>query len=81
MLVRHMEPIAHTLAKHFVDVVSMCTSNFCIARMDSTSCGIMTIKYIEYLSADIPFHTIDPAKFSYYRLKLTIEAFRREAYV
>ncbi|CAL2238545.1 unnamed protein product [Prunus armeniaca] len=59
----------------------MCTSNFCTARVDSTSCGIMTVKFIEYLSADIPFNTIDPAKFGYYRLKLAIEALRGEAYV
>lgn len=67
--------------KHFVDLVSMCTSNFCIALLDSTSCGIMTVKFIEYLSAGIPFNTIDPAKFGYYRLKLAIEALRGEAYV
>ncbi|CAL2242078.1 unnamed protein product [Prunus armeniaca] len=59
----------------------MCTSNFCTARVDSTSCGIMTVKFIEYLSAGIPFNTIDPAKFGYYRLKLAIEALRGEAYV
>ncbi|CAL8163269.1 unnamed protein product [Prunus armeniaca] len=58
----------------------MCTSNFCTARVDSTSCGIMTVKFIEYLSAGIPFNTIDPAKFGYYRLKLAIEALRGEAY-
>ncbi|CAL9000835.1 unnamed protein product, partial [Prunus brigantina] len=49
-------------------------------QSDGTSCGIMTVKYIEYLSAGIPFNTIDPAKFGYYRLKLAIEAFRGEAY-
>ncbi|KAI5316692.1 hypothetical protein L3X38_036399 [Prunus dulcis] len=50
-------------------------------QTDGTSCGIMTVKYIEYLSAGIPLHTIDPSKFGYYRLKLAIEAFRGEAYV
>ncbi|KAI5321956.1 hypothetical protein L3X38_031028 [Prunus dulcis] len=50
-------------------------------QSDGTSCGIMTVKYIEYLSAGIPLHTIDPSKFGYYRLKLAIEAFRGEAYV
>ncbi|CAL2256954.1 unnamed protein product [Prunus armeniaca] len=58
----------------------MCTSNFCTARVDSTSCGIMIVKFIEYLSVGIPFNTIDPAKFGYYRLKLAIEALRGEAY-
>ncbi|CAL2238182.1 unnamed protein product [Prunus armeniaca] len=48
-------------------------------QTDGTSRGIMTIKFIEYLSAGIPFHTIDPSKFGYYRLKLAIEAFRGEA--
>ncbi|CAL8117414.1 unnamed protein product [Prunus armeniaca] len=50
-------------------------------QSDGTSCGIMTVKFIEYLSAGIPFNTIDPAKFGYYRLKLAIEALRGEAYV
>ncbi|CAL9004799.1 unnamed protein product, partial [Prunus brigantina] len=49
-------------------------------QSDGTSCGIMTVKFIEYLSAGIPFNTIDPAKFGYYRLKLAIEALRGEAY-
>ncbi|KAL6289341.1 hypothetical protein ACE6H2_006851 [Prunus campanulata] len=48
-------------------------------QTDGTSCGIMTVKFIEYLSAGIPFHTIDPSKFGYYRFKLAIEAFRGEA--
>ncbi|CAL2266177.1 unnamed protein product [Prunus armeniaca] len=50
-------------------------------QSDGTSCGFMTVKFIEYLSAGIPFNTIDPAKFGYYRLKLAIEALRGEAYV
>ncbi|KAI5320520.1 hypothetical protein L3X38_034010 [Prunus dulcis] len=50
-------------------------------QTDGTSCGIMTVKFIEYLSAGIPLHTIDPSKFGYYRLKLAIEALRGEAYV
>ncbi|CAL2246838.1 unnamed protein product [Prunus armeniaca] len=50
-------------------------------QSDGTSCSIMIVKFIEYLSDGIPFHTIDPSKFGYYRLKLTIEAFRGEAYV
>ncbi|BBN68233.1 hypothetical protein Prudu_343S000100, partial [Prunus dulcis] len=45
-------------------------------QTDGTSCGIMTVKFIEYLSAGIPLHTIDPSKFGYYRLKLAIEALR-----
>ena len=65
----------------YSDVINRCTSNFSTARVDSTSCGIMTVKFIEYLSAGIPLHTIDPSKFGYYRLKLAIEAFRGEAYV
>ncbi|CAL2259414.1 unnamed protein product [Prunus armeniaca] len=117
MLVRHMEPITHMLAKVLYDMRfyekseveavkrkgidmsmfnpfticrisdvpqqsdGMCTSNFYTARVDSTSCGIMTVKYIEYLSAGIPCNTIDPSKFGYYRLKLAIEVFRGEAYV
>ncbi|CAL2227587.1 unnamed protein product [Prunus armeniaca] len=117
MLVRHMEPITHTLAKVLYDMSfyekseveagkrkgidmstfnpfpicrisdvpqqsdGMCTSNFCTAQVDSTSCGIMTVKYIEYLGAGIPCNTIDPVKFGYYRLKLAIEVFRGEAYV
>ncbi|CAL9030200.1 unnamed protein product [Prunus brigantina] len=50
-------------------------------QSDGTSCGIMTVKFIEYLGLGIPFNTIDPAKFGYYRLKLAIEALRGEAYV
>ncbi|CAL2238971.1 unnamed protein product [Prunus armeniaca] len=50
-------------------------------QSDGTSCGIMTVKFIEYLSAGIPFNTIDAAKFGYYRLKLAIKALRGEAYV
>ncbi|CAL9025760.1 unnamed protein product [Prunus brigantina] len=72
MLVRQMEPITQTLAKVLISDVPQ--------QSDGTSCGIMTVKFIEYLSAGIPFNTIDPAKFGYYRLKLAIEAFRGEAY-
>ncbi|BBH08848.1 DNA glycosylase superfamily protein [Prunus dulcis] len=45
----------------YSDVINRCTSNLSTARVDSTSCGIMTVKYIEYLSAGIPLHTIDPS--------------------
>ncbi|CAL8164340.1 unnamed protein product [Prunus armeniaca] len=39
----------------------------------STSCGIMTVQFIEHLSAGLSVHKIDPSKIKYYRLKLAIE--------
>ncbi|CAL8163912.1 unnamed protein product [Prunus armeniaca] len=50
-------------------------------QRDGTSCGIMTVKFIEHLSADISVDKVDHSKITYYQLKLAIEALRREAYI
>ncbi|XP_021801093.1 uncharacterized protein LOC110745325 isoform X2 [Prunus avium] len=50
-------------------------------QADGASCGVFAIKFIEYASAGLPCHTIDPSKVAYYRLKLAIEALREEAYL
>ncbi|CAL2265859.1 unnamed protein product [Prunus armeniaca] len=50
-------------------------------QRDGTSCGIMIVKFIKHLSADISLDKVDPSKITYYRLKLAIEALRGEAYI
>ncbi|KAI5316359.1 hypothetical protein L3X38_036066 [Prunus dulcis] len=50
-------------------------------QADGASCGVFAIKFIEYASAGLPCHTIDPSKVAYYQLKLAIEALREEAYL
>ncbi|KAI5333331.1 hypothetical protein L3X38_023462 [Prunus dulcis] len=42
-------------------------------QRDGTSCGILTVKFIEHLSAGISVDKVDPLKIKYYRLKLAIE--------
>ncbi|CAL9000228.1 unnamed protein product [Prunus brigantina] len=91
MLVRHMEPITHTLAKVLYDMrfyekleveavkrkgIDMSTFNpFTICRISDVP------QQSDGTSCGImTVNTIDPAKFGYYRLKLAIEAFRGEAY-
>ncbi|CAL8119690.1 unnamed protein product [Prunus armeniaca] len=46
----------------------------------STSCGIMTVQFIEHLSAGLSMHKIDPSKIKYYRLKLAIEGCTRGSF-
>ncbi|KAI5355880.1 hypothetical protein L3X38_008775 [Prunus dulcis] len=41
----------------------------------STACRIMTVKFIEHLSAGISLDKVDPPKSKYYRLKLAIEGY------
>ncbi|CAL2248156.1 unnamed protein product [Prunus armeniaca] len=45
-------------------------------QRDGTSCRIMTVKFIEHLSAGISLNKVDPSKITYYRRKLAIEALR-----
>ncbi|CAL9018703.1 unnamed protein product [Prunus brigantina] len=47
----------------------------------STSCGIITVQFIEHLSAGLSVDKVDPSKIKYYRLKLAIEGLRGEAYL
>ncbi|KAI5348769.1 hypothetical protein L3X38_001656 [Prunus dulcis] len=49
-------------------------------QCDGASCGIMTVKFIEHLSADISLDKVDPSKITYYLLKLAIEALKGEAH-
>ncbi|BBN68258.1 hypothetical protein Prudu_352S000100, partial [Prunus dulcis] len=51
-------------------------SNFPTYWPHSTSCGILTVKFIEHLSAGISVDKVDPLKIKYYRLKLAIEGLR-----
>ncbi|KAI5342878.1 hypothetical protein L3X38_010754 [Prunus dulcis] len=44
-------------------------------QRDGTSCGIMTFKFIEHLSAGISVDKVDPLKIKYYLLKLAIEGY------
>ncbi|KAL6276923.1 hypothetical protein ACE6H2_020524 [Prunus campanulata] len=60
---------------------SVCTIGDVPQQRDGASCGIMTVKFLEHLSAGISLTTIDPLKSKYYRLKLAIEGLRGEAYV
>ncbi|CAL2271612.1 unnamed protein product [Prunus armeniaca] len=46
----------------------------------STSCRIMTVQFIEHLSAGLSVHKIDPSKIKYYRLKLAIEGCTRGSF-
>ncbi|BBN68409.1 Protein of unknown function D, partial [Prunus dulcis] len=48
-------------------------SNFPTYWPHSKSCGILTVKFIEHLSAGISVDKVDPLKIKYYRLKLAIE--------
>ncbi|BBG95912.1 DNA glycosylase superfamily protein, partial [Prunus dulcis] len=41
--------------------------------MSIASCGILTVKFIEHLSAGMSVDKVDPLKIKYYRLKLAIE--------
>ncbi|CAL9029005.1 unnamed protein product [Prunus brigantina] len=50
-------------------------------QRDSTSCGILTVQFIEYLSAGISLDKVVPLKIKYYRLKLAIKGLRGEAYI
>ncbi|BBG93953.1 DNA glycosylase superfamily protein [Prunus dulcis] len=48
-------------------------SNFPTNWPHSASCGILTVKFIEHLSAGMSVDKVDPLKIKYYRLKLAIE--------
>ncbi|CAL9001200.1 unnamed protein product [Prunus brigantina] len=48
-------------------------------QRDGTSCGIMTVKFIEHLSVSISLDKVDPSKIKYYLLKLAIEVFYEDA--
>ncbi|KAI5343779.1 hypothetical protein L3X38_011655 [Prunus dulcis] len=50
-------------------------------QRDGTPYGILTFKFIEYLSAGISLDKIDPLKIKYYRLKLAIEGLKGQAYI
>ncbi|XP_020418551.1 uncharacterized protein LOC109948957 [Prunus persica] len=60
---------------------SVCSIAGVPQQRDGTSCGIMTVKFIEHLSAGISVDKVDPLKIKYYRLKLAIEGLRGEAYL
>ncbi|KAI5339358.1 hypothetical protein L3X38_018630 [Prunus dulcis] len=60
---------------------SVCNITDVPQRRDGTSCRIMTVKFIEHLSAGISLDKVDPLKIKYYRLKLGIEGLRGEAYL
>ncbi|CAL2240234.1 unnamed protein product [Prunus armeniaca] len=60
---------------------SVCIIGGVPQQRDGTSCGIMTVQFIEHLSAGLSMHKIDPSKIKYYRLKLAIEGLRGEAYL
>ncbi|KAI5317360.1 hypothetical protein L3X38_037067 [Prunus dulcis] len=53
---------------------SVCSIADVPQQRDGTSCGILTVKFIEHLSAGISVDKVDPLKIKYYRLKLAIEA-------
>ncbi|CAL2229182.1 unnamed protein product [Prunus armeniaca] len=55
---------------------SVCSIRDVPQQRDGTSCGIMTVKFIELLSAGISLDQVDPLKSKYYRLKLAIEGTR-----
>ncbi|KAI5355890.1 hypothetical protein L3X38_008785 [Prunus dulcis] len=52
---------------------SVCSIADVPQQRDGTSCGIMTVKFIEHLSAGISLDKVDRLKIKYYRLKLAIE--------
>ncbi|CAL2230122.1 unnamed protein product [Prunus armeniaca] len=60
---------------------SVCIIGGVPQQRNGTSCGIMTVQFIEHLSAGLSVHKIDPSKIKYYRLKLAIEGLRGEAYL
>ncbi|XP_020411099.1 protein DETOXIFICATION 45, chloroplastic [Prunus persica] len=57
---------------------SVCSIAGLPQQQDGTSCGIITVKFIEHLSARISVDKVDPLKIKYYRLKLAIEGLRGE---
>ncbi|XP_020416850.1 uncharacterized protein LOC109948402 isoform X2 [Prunus persica] len=60
---------------------SVCSIADVPQQRDGASCGILTVKIIEHLSAGMSVDKVDPLKIKYYRLKLAIEGLRGEAYL
>ncbi|KAI5351134.1 hypothetical protein L3X38_004025 [Prunus dulcis] len=54
---------------------SVCSIADVPQQRDGTSCEILTVKFIEHLSAGISVDKVDPLKIKYYRLKLAIEGY------
>ncbi|KAI5348662.1 hypothetical protein L3X38_001549 [Prunus dulcis] len=52
---------------------SVCSIADVPQQRDGASCGILTVKFIEHLSAGMSVDKVDPLKIKYYRLKLAIE--------
>ncbi|KAI5311575.1 hypothetical protein L3X38_040748 [Prunus dulcis] len=55
---------------------SVCSIADVLQQRDGASCEILTVKFIEHLSAGMSVDKVDPLKDKYYRLKLAIEGLR-----
>ncbi|KAI5355898.1 hypothetical protein L3X38_008793 [Prunus dulcis] len=55
---------------------SVCSIAVVPQQRDGTSWEIMTVKFIEHLSAGVSLDKVDPLEIKYYRLKLAIEGLR-----
>ncbi|KAI5342805.1 hypothetical protein L3X38_010681 [Prunus dulcis] len=93
-LVTLLHRISDTLARELFEEVkqkgltmsmytpfSVCSIAAVPQQRDGTSCGILTVKFIEHLSAGMSVDKVDTLKIKYYRLKLAIEGLRGEAYL